>query len=93
MKQARPVTSDDAFAAVDAFPVESGSVRLRIGGLTPVGEGIFDLHGIKVREIDWDMMAKAMGREFIPDALAAQLDQACFRYDVAEILSERIERR
>ena len=83
----------EAFEAVDNFPVESGAVRLRIEGLVPVGDGIFDLRGIRVREIDWDMLAMAVGRELIPEALASQIDQVCFRYDVAEILSERIERR
>lgn len=87
------VQMDDAFEAVDGFPVPPGSVRLHIGGLRQVGEGIFDLAGVKVREIDWELVAKAMGREFLPDALAREIDDACFRYDVAEILSERIARR
>lgn len=91
MKQA--IAHDDAFNAVDSFPVPENAVRLRIGGLRQVGEDIFDLHGVKVREIDWEMMAKAMGREFLPDALAAQIDKAAFSYDVAELLAERIERR
>ena len=84
---------DDAFEAVDDFPIPAGHVRLHIEGLRQVGEGVFDLAGVKVREINWEMVAKALEREFLPDALAAQIDNACFRYDVAGILSERIERR
>lgn len=69
-----------------------GSVRLNIGGLRQVGDGVFELHGVEVREIDWVMMAQAMGRKVMPDALAREIDAAAFRYDVAEILAERMER-
>lgn len=71
------------------------SIRLRIPGLSPDyngGEGEFILHGVTIREIDWDTVAKGMGREHLPDALIAEIDSAAFRYDVAEIIATRIER-
>lgn len=79
----------------DNTPIPSGVVRIRIGGLMPVGDDIFELAGVQVREIDWPAVAKALGRGDapLPDALANEIDGACFRYDVAEILADRIERR
>jgi len=95
MRQQHPSSASepDVFEGTVHFPVEPGSVRLRIEGLVQVGPEVFDLRGVKVREISWEALARALGRDHLPDALAAKIDNACFQYDVAEILSERIERR
>lgn len=83
----------DAVEAIDNHPIFDNSVRVHIEGLQQVGDGIFDILGVQVREIDWEMVAKGLGREFVPDALADRIDQVCFEYGVAEVLSQRITRR
>ena len=87
------VHQDDAFEALDGRPVPEGAVRVRIEGLRQINEDIFELAGVAVREINWELVAEGLGRKFLPDALADQIDQACFAYDVAEILADRIQRR
>lgn len=69
-----------------------GNVRLRIEGLRQVGDDTFELSGVQVREIDWRAVQGALGRDDMPDALAARIDQACFQYDIAELLASRIKR-
>lgn len=85
----------DVWSKHDDTPTAPNAVRIRIAGLRVIDayEGIFEIPDVAVREIDWQAVARGLGREFLPDALASQIDNACFRYDVAEILSDRIERR
>ena len=87
------VHQGDAFEALDGRPVSGGAVRVRIGGLRQIDEDIFELAGVAVREINWELVAEGLGRKFLPYALADQIDQACFACDVAEILADRIQRR
>jgi len=91
--KARKVNIDNAFAGADDHPIFDNTVRVHIEGMQQVGEGIFDILGVQVREIDWEMVAKGLGREFVPDALADRIDRACFEYSIAEVISERVTRR
>lgn len=65
------------------------TVHLRIPGLRQTADGDFVLEGVSVREIDWEQVARGLGRKFVPDALASEIDKACFRYSIAEVIAER----
>lgn len=69
-----------------------GNVRLRIEGLRQVDEHTFELSGVQIREIDWKVVQAGLGRDDMPDGLAARIDRACFQYDIAELIAERTTR-
>ena len=82
-----------SFEDVDHIDVAPSAVRVRIPGLRSIAGDIYEIDDVKVGEIDWQRLGEALGREFVPDGLAAAIDCAVFQYTVAEILSERIIRR
>ena len=89
-KQAAPREYFDDCVSTSTEPTRV-SAQLRIPGLRQMADGTFVLEDVLVREIDWELVAKGLGRKFVPDALAAEIDKACFRYSVAEVIAERAE--
>ena len=67
---------------------------VRIEGLRAepmAGEFMFSLEGVKAREVDWQAVAKAIGRTYLPDQLADEISAAVWKADMLDILCERIK--
>lgn len=79
----------------DPWPdgADSPDVLVKIEGLRRepmAGESMFSLSGVKAREIDWPLMASALGLKNVPDQLADDIGQLVWKFDLVQILSERI---
>ena len=87
-----PAEVGDVFGDYAAEVPQSATVRVRISGLREVAPGEFEIDGVRIREIHWGQVAAGLGRKFVPDALANEIDGVCFSYDVAECIAARTSR-
>lgn len=81
--------------SVDDVLMQPGhdSVAVRINGLTHVRDNIFRIQGVKPREIDWEMLFRAIGEPddgTVDERLADAIGSAIRRQDFIKILSERM---
>lgn len=62
-----------------------------IKGLREVSPGMFVIDGVTRSRIDIAALAAALNRDYVPDVLADRIGDLVMRYDIAEMLAERIE--
>ncbi len=79
--------SDDPWDAAGA-----PKILLRIPGLRQLEDGLFEVEGVRPREVDWVAVAKALGFEGrpMPDRLGDEISSAVLRSDMVEFLAERV---
>ncbi len=89
-KYASSVDSGDVFEDPDS---DSVSVPLIIEGLKHVGGQRFTLTGLRVREVDWESVARAMGfGEMLPMDLHDDLAHVLWQHDITQALRNRVRR-
>jgi hypothetical protein len=64
------------------------SVILTIDGLREIGNGQFELTGVKQRKINWDQVKSGFGG--LGDDKAEKLADLLFKLDMVELLTERV---
>ena len=70
----------------EAFELQS--VILTIDGLREIGNGQFELTGVKRREINWEQVKSGFGG--LDDTKADKLADLLYKLDMVELLTERV---
>ena len=70
----------------EAFELQS--VILTIDGLREIGNGQFELTGVKQRKIDWDQVKAGFGG--LDDTKADKLADLLYKLGMVELLTERV---
>jgi len=81
-------------AEVYSAPTQTGDIVIKIKGMRQVpGEvDMFELQDVAMRQVDWNAVRTAMGlpQSLKGDKLMDKLGRVLWRYDMLEVLKDRI---